>query len=145
MLNIPDNEPLKIYTDGATRGRNPGPSALAFIFIIGNQAIHRKSQFIGSQTNNQTEYRAVIEALKDASQLTHDTIEVFSDSELVVNQINGDYQVRSANISKLFREVHELKGIFRKSSFSHVPRDNHWISKADKLCNQCLNLHIAKT
>ncbi len=137
MLKIPEDKLLKIYTDGASRG-NPGPSAIAFIFVIDESSIFQMNEFVGKQTNNQAEYQAIIKALLEAHKITQGDIEVFSDSELVIKQINGDYQVKNIHLLKLSQEVTHWKKFFQKVSFTHVPRENQWITMADKLCNKCL-------
>ncbi|MHA2225087.1 MAG: ribonuclease HI family protein [Candidatus Hodarchaeales archaeon] len=139
MITIPENKLLTIYTDGASRG-NPGPSAYGFIFLIGEKIIHQKSSFIGDQTNNQAEYRAMIEALSEARKMTRGKVELFSDSELVINQINGIYQVKKSHLQILWDQVVELKSEFLEVKLTVIPRDNKWIKQVDKLCNRSLNL-----
>ena len=112
--------------------------------MIDEKIIHEESKFIVKRTNNQAEYQAIIEALSKTKIFTNGAVEVFSDSELVINQINGDYQVKNAALSKLFKQVIGHKNSFQKIKFIHVPRDQHWISKVDKLCNSCLNEYARK-
>ncbi len=143
MLKIPEEKQLKIYADGASRG-NPGPSAIAFIFVMDEKSVFQKNEFIGKQTNNQAEYQAIIKALLEAKKNTQGAVEVLSDSELVIKQINGDYQVKNIQLLEFFQEVTQRKRAFQKISFTHVPRDNQWITMADKLCNKCLNDYFKK-
>jgi ribonuclease HI len=80
-------EILKIYTDGAARG-NPGPAAYAFLFVHNNIIIHKGFGYIGTATNNTAEYKAIINALKTAEKFHRGHLQVFSDSNLAVQQIN---------------------------------------------------------
>ena len=127
-----------IYTDGASRG-NPGPAAYGFVFLKEDVLIHQKSSFIGKATNNTAEYLAIINALKDAIKYTNGHIKVFSDSQLVVCQINGLYRVNNSHLLVLRHEIHELCEKFKKAEFFHVGRNNLYIQKCDLLCNNCLN------
>jgi ribonuclease HI len=137
---ISPNKVLQIYTDGASR-KNPGPSALAFIFVLDGKSIHEYSEFLGVKTNNQAEYMAIIKALSKAKQITNGVLNIYSDSELVVKQLNGDYQVKNELLRKLRNQIFDVTKEFSKISFKHVQRKNKWIKIADKLCNRCLNLN----
>jgi ribonuclease HI len=131
---------LHIYTDGASR-KNPGPSALAFIFVQDGEIIHEQSEFLGEKTNNQAEYLAIIKALSEALKITKGKLCLFSDSEVVIKQLIGDYKVKKDHLRTLRKQIFDLKKGFSSVQFSHVPRQNKWIKKVDKLCNRCLNLN----
>ena len=79
----PSNDVLHIYTDGASR-QNPGPSALAFIFVQNGEIIQEHSEFLGTKTNNQAEYLAIIEALLEAKKITNGDLIIFSDSDFCI-------------------------------------------------------------
>ena len=130
---------MKVYSDGASRG-NPGPSAIAFI-ILGEdeKTLKSHSEYVGVKTNNQAEYEALISALEFASKLTSQEVVCYMDSELVVKQLNEEYQVRNRKLKTLWLKVHELKQDFKKISFIHVPRTNSYIQEVDLLANQTLN------
>jgi ribonuclease HI len=133
------NQSLKIYTDGASRG-NPGPASIAFVIVKEDEVIHQKSEFIGKATNNQAEYQAIIKALSEAVKIIKNgNIELFSDSELVIKQLNGEYRVRKPHLLDLFNEIRELIKKFQSIAFIHVERTNEWIKIVDKLCNTTLN------
>ena len=130
---------MEIYVDGASRG-NPGPAAYAFIFIKkGNGIIHQGYGFIGDQTNNVAEYIAIINALKAALKFTKGDIELYSDSKLVVKQLNKEYNINADHLSRLFDEVYALYPKYRSVKFFHVHRENPNIAKCDSLCNKCLD------
>jgi ribonuclease HI len=121
---------IQIYTDGASRG-NPGKSACSFLLVKDNSIIMEKSKYLGQATNNEAEYNAIILALET---LEDKDIEILSDSELVVRQLNGVYKVRKEHLLELYDKVFSLiKG--RKVKFSNVPRENKFIQRADFLVN----------
>ena len=130
---------LKVYSDGASRG-NPRPSAIAFMILSEDEKIlKRYSKYVGVKTNNQAEYEALMSALEFASKLTSQEVVCHMDSELVVKQLNEEYQVRNPKLKTLWLKVHELKQIFKKISFLHVSRTNSYIQEVDWLANQALN------
>ena len=127
-----------VYIDGASRG-NPGPAAAAFILTdhAGNN-LHAKAFFLGQATNNVAEYTAICKALEAARQIGAKELMVFSDSELLVKQINGQYKVKSEQIRALFRQAVNLLGQFESWKVQHVTREKN--KEADRLVNQALNL-----
>ena len=131
---------LNIYTDGASR-KNPGHAACSFIFLKNSDEnpIKEYVEYLGETTNNVAEYTAIIKALESATEYTRWNVRVYSDSELVINQINGKYRVKKAHLRDLLQKVFELTRFFEKVEFFHVPRDNQFIKICDKLCNQKLD------
>ncbi len=131
-------EQITIYTDGGSRG-NPGPAAAGFILADGNgRQLQGKALFLGQATNNTAEYTAIIKALKAAKQLGAKRLKVFSDSELLVKQINGQYKVKSEQIRPLFKQAVNLIAEFEDCQVRHITRGKN--KKADELVNQALNL-----
>ncbi len=126
------------HTDGASRG-NPGPAAAGFILTNpdGTQ-LQAKAFFLGRNTNNVAEYTGIVKALEAAIEKRAERIIVFSDSELLVRQINGEYKVKSEQIRPLFRQAVELLGRFENWKVQYVSREKN--KEADKLVNQALNL-----
>jgi len=128
---------LIIYTDGGARG-NPGPAAIGA--VVGDK---QYGEAIGKATNNIAEYKAVIFALKKAKQLVgkeksaKTKVEVRSDSELLVNQLNGDYKIKEEDFFPLFIEIWNLKQDFAAVVFKHIPREENRL--ADKMVNQALD------
>lgn len=124
---------LKIFIDGASRG-NPGPAAAGIIiFSSENKKIKEISETLGLATNNQAEYLALIRALIEAQKLGAREIEVFSDSELLVNQVKGLYKVRDENLKTLFKIAVWLKSDL-KFSIHHIRREQNTL--ADNLANE---------
>jgi len=126
------------YTDGASRG-NPGPAAAGFILTDPKGVrLEAKAFFIGRATNNVAEYTGIVKAIEAAIKIGAKRLIVFSDSELLVRQINGEYKVKSEHIRPLFAAAVELLGRLENWEFRHVTRDKN--KEADKLVNQALNL-----
>ncbi len=127
-----------IWVDGAARG-NPGPAAIAAI-IRDEQGrlITSLSRRIGVTTNNRAEYQAVIAALEKAIDLGARLVQVKSDSELVVNQLNGRYRVKKAELKPLYQRVRQLQGSLEGFTISHLPREQN--READRLANKALDL-----
>ncbi len=128
---------ITINVDGASRG-NPGPSAIGIIFKEGTNIIHEISEYIGNHTNNFAEYTALIRALETSHEKGFKKIEIKSDSELVVKQINKTYKVKDADIKELFDKASALISKFPDFKIVHIPREENL--KADKLANNALNL-----
>ncbi len=130
---------MTIFSDGGSRG-NPGPAAIGFLILSETgQILMVKSRYLGSRTNNQAEYEAIIEALETALALHAKEVTCHLDSQLVVKQITGEYQVKNAALRKLWKKVQEVKSSFKKASFINVPRTNSQIQKADALVNKALD------
>ena len=137
MSNIPTR--AIIHVDGGARG-NPGPAAAGVVIRDANdrQIIWARGIFLGETTNNVAEYRGLLEALRTATQLRLPAVSVFSDSELMVRQMTGQYRVRQPHLKKLHQEATELAGAFEEFAIEHVRWDKNL--DADKLVNQALNL-----
>lgn len=127
------------YTDGAARG-NPGPAACAYIIVDAwGVLLANEARVLGCKTNNEAEYRAVIDALKKAASLSCRQIVVHSDSELVIRQIKGEYKVRKQHLRELFLQEQELESLFESVEFVNLPREDPWIRIVDRLCNEALD------
>ncbi len=133
-----------IYTDGGSRG-NPGKAALGVIFCNEKEQVIKKyGEYLGDNlTNNEAEYLAVIFALKKFKALFGKAIakvsevEVRSDSELLVKQMEGQYKILDEKIQKLFVEVWNLKIDFKKIKFKAILRERN--KEADRMVNETLD------
>ncbi|MDY6771237.1 MAG: ribonuclease HI family protein [Candidatus Nanohaloarchaea archaeon] len=132
-----DTDDVVIYTDGASRG-NPGPASYGFVLTDGDEVLYTESGFLGRSTNNQAEYNAVINALRTAIDAGVDSVKLFSDSQLLVNQLNGEWKVKDAELRELYDTVQELLDEI-DVAFTHVPRENRFVDLADTLCNEKLD------
>lgn len=131
-------EQVTIYTDGGSRG-NPGPGAGAFILINSSgKVIGGKGFFLDKTTNNAAEYTGLLKGLLAARELGIPEVRVFSDSELMVRQINGEYRVKSKNLKDIFTQCSELAGTFKSFEITHVFRDNN--QQADELANRAMDM-----
>ena len=131
---------LKLFTDGGSRG-NPGPSAYAFVLQSEDgRTILEKAKFLGRATNNEAEYNGLLAGLAAAKEQGADEIDVRMDSELVVKQMQGLYNVKAENIIPLHREARLRLNGFRKGIIQHVPREHPVITRADALVNEELDL-----
>lgn len=128
---------LIIYTDGGSRG-NPGPAgAGAIIYDEHHKVIFEISEFLGTTTNNQAEYRAILAAIKKAAALKATEVEFYLDSELAVKQLNREYKVKNKDLAPLFLAIYNLTLSFKKISFTHIPRERN--SEADRLANEAMD------
>ena len=135
---------LSIYCDGGSRG-NPGPAASAFVVLdTNNTVVYQEGFFLGTATNNQAEYQAVIESLKWLSTMNPEptnqlTINFYLDSQLIVNQIKGLFKIKNSDLKIKNIETQKLIGNLKLGieNFIYIPREKN--SQADLLVNQTLN------
>jgi len=127
----------EIYTDGASRG-NPGRAAWAYLILSGGRVLCSDSGYLGRATNNVAEYTAVLKALSRAHQLGCRQVVVYSDSQLVVRQLRGEYAVRKKHLRELHARVLKLADRFESLSFSHTRRSNRYVEECDRMCNAVL-------
>ena len=125
------------HIDGGSRG-NPGPAAAGFVLndSSGTQLL-AKAYVIGQTTNNVAEYTSLLKALEAARKFGTEQIIVFSDSELLVKQINGQYRVKSELIKPLYEQAVNLLDGFKSWKVHHITRDKN--KQADSLVNQALD------
>ncbi|MFH1714506.1 MAG: ribonuclease HI family protein [Candidatus Nealsonbacteria bacterium] len=135
---------ITIFTDGGSRG-NPGPSATGVVFCNEkHQCFKEYSEYLGDNlTNNEAEYQAVIFGLLKFKALfgrkisLSSEVEIKSDSELLIHQVNGKYKVLDPNIQKLFLKIWNLKIDFKRVKFTLIPREKN--KEADRLVNEALD------
>ena len=126
-----------VHTDGGSRG-NPGPAAAGFTLSdAAGRQLQAKGIVLGRATNNVAEYTGLVKALEAAVQIGAEQLTVFSDSELLVKQINGQYRVKSKLIKPLFDQAVSLLAQFGSWQVRHVRREKN--TQADKLVNQALD------
>jgi len=128
---------VTVYTDGGSRG-NPGPAAAGFVLTDAEgHRLQARGLFLGEATNNVAEYTALVRALEAARDLGAAGVTVFSDSELLVRQLNGQYKVKSELIRPLYEEATALGAQFGSFVVRHVTRDKN--KEADRLVNKALD------
>jgi ribonuclease HI len=128
---------LIIYIDGGSRG-NPGHGACAAaIFDAKGRLLAEEGKYLGRCTNNFAEYNGLYLALSAARRLGAHSLEIFSDSELLVKQFSGEYKIKDAVLRGLMTEIKKAAVHFGKLTLSHVPRSKN--THADKLVNKILD------
>jgi ribonuclease HI/probable phosphoglycerate mutase len=136
---------LVLHTDGGARG-NPGPAAIGVVVEIEKdgqkEVLLEVAEAIGVATNNVAEYRAIIRGLDEAERLGADRVSCLLDSLLVVEQLNGRYRVKHADMIPLHRAVRERASRIGQVTFSHVRREQN--READRLVNQALDRAAAR-
>jgi len=134
---MPEKKAIRLYTDGACRG-NPGSGGAGAVLLDENGGVVTTAKkFLGTCTNNEAEYAALILGLEEALSGGHKTIQVFLDSELLVRQINGIYRVKNDRLKTLMQEVQRHLARFDGCTVEHVPRSENAV--ADRLANQAID------
>ena len=137
VSNTPKLTEVKMYADGGSRG-NPGPSASGFCVLdMDNNIVVKKGVYLGLTTNNQAEYQALKLGLEEAAVMQVQTVHVYMDSLLVVNQMLGLFKVRNRDLWPIHQAIKDLVPRFKKVTFTHVPRELNKI--ADAAVNEALD------
>jgi ribonuclease HI len=130
---------LVAYVDGGSLG-NPGPSGIGVVIEGSDSGTIRIARWIGRQDNNVAEYVALLEALQCASSLKASALHVYSDSQVVVRQMQGEYACRSARLYSLHWICRKLARSL-KFSITHVPRERN--AEANDLANSAVRKQIS--
>lgn len=129
----------KLYADGGSRG-NPGPSASGFAILdMDDKIVVKNGLYLGVTTNNQAEYQALKLGMEEARRRNISQLHVFMDSLLVVNQMNGIFQVKNRDLWPIHDSAKQLARQFKQVTFTHVPRELNKI--ADREVNVALDAH----
>ena len=126
----------KVFCDGASRS-NPGEASIGVSIQENDDEIHTISEAIGIASNNVAEYKSLIFALQYSLENNYLNLEIFLDSKLVVEQINGNFKVKSDNLKKLNSEALNLLEKFESISIKHIYREQN--KRADQLANMALD------
>lgn len=126
-----------LRVDGAARG-NPGPGGGGAVLFKNDAEIKADYQYFGENiTNNEAEYRALLLGLKMISSDKHSNVTVQMDSELIVRQLQGEYNVNNDNLEDYWKKVYNKMKNFEQINFQHIPRKQN--KRADQLANKALN------
>jgi ribonuclease HI len=126
-----------LWTDGGSRG-NPGPAAYAYVLESDDGTVlDARGEAIGVATNNVAEYRALVAGLERAVDSGVTELEVVSDSELLVRQMQGTYRVKNRALQELFLDASRLAREVGKVSYRAVRREHNEL--ADRLVNEALD------
>jgi len=130
----------RLFTDGAARG-NPGPAGAGAVIISpAGHVVAKVGKFLGDNTNNYAEYMGLILGLRRARAMGIKELDVLSDSELLVRQLNGEYQVKADNLRPLHEEAKALLGAFSEIRVSHIPREENEV--ADEMSNRAIDQRL---
>ena len=124
------------YVDGGSHG-SPGPSGIGVVIEKPDGELVRIAKWIGHHDNNVAEYAALLEALQYAVDLKATALHVFSDSELVVKQMTGEYACRSPRLYSLNWTCRKLARSL-KFCIAHIPREDN--QEANRLANHAARL-----
>ena len=140
---------IKVFTDGASRN-NPGHAGIGVtIYDENNFILKTYKEYIGEATNNQAEYGALVKSLEVIKKMIEnneadiDEIEFYSDSELMVNQINFDYRVKEPDLAVLNNKFHVLiKKLNKPYKIYYISRDKN--KNSDRLANKAIDEKVTK-
>ncbi len=129
---------LWVYIDGAAEP-NPGPSGIGIvIYDEKRKKIKEVRKYIGLATNNVAEYKALVQGLQESKKLSAQNVSILSDSQLLINQMNGRFRINNKHLLRLFQQAKNLESKFDKVIYRAISRNNN------KLADQLANLAIKK-
>lgn len=133
---------IKIYTDGASRG-NPGPASYGYVILNDkDEVIKKEGKAIGNTTNNVAEYTAVLSAFTFVKEYIAkgqkiESIELFADSKLVIEQLSGRFKIKAAHLLLILQKIQKIVLEMDSVKYKHIPRELN--SAADSMANQALD------
>jgi len=131
-------EEVTVHIDGGARG-NPGEAGVGAYFQDRSGApLQSIARYIGRATNNTAEYQALLFALARARDAGVKHLRVFSDSELLVNQVNGRYRTTVPHLQQYLQEAIRLMREIGRVDVAHVRREQN--READALANEAMDL-----
>lgn len=128
-----------IYIDGAARG-NPGESGIGILIKEEGGKSREIKKYLGTRTNNQAEYTALITALEASQDLRNKQIQIYTDSLLLANQMNGIWKVKHPEIAVLNKKARNLLKDFKEVTIRHIPRELN--KEADRLANLAIDEYL---
>ena len=126
---------LTVYIDGASKG-NPGKASIGIAIYSDKTLIKKLGAQIGYATNNVAEYIALITALIECLHYTPDKLEIKSDSQLLIKQMQGEYRIKDRYLQKLQFIANRLNSLYPNIYFTHIPREEN--KEADRIANDAL-------
>ena len=133
---------VNLFTDGGSRG-NPGSSAIGIIITDKNyNELFSWSESIGEGTNNRAEYKALRKGLILCKKFTRNVVNCHSDSQLMINQMNGKYRIKNEDMKVHATKVQQLARKFESVTYNHVRREHPIIAVADSLLNEVLDDYV---
>jgi len=130
---------IKVFVDGASRG-NPGPSGAGVVIVDADgEVLDEGAHYLGERTNNQAEYEALILGLSKVREINPKRAQVYSDSELLVKQMRGEFRVKNAKLKPLFQTAADLFDSLPEIEIVLIPREKN--KRADQLANFSIDRH----
>jgi ribonuclease H / adenosylcobalamin/alpha-ribazole phosphatase len=127
----------RLSTDGGARG-NPGPAAYGYVLEADDgDVLAAHGERIGRATNNVAEYSGLVAGMRKAAELGVTELDVVSDSELLVKQMQGEYRVKNEALRALWEDATDLERRFRRVRYTSVRREHNEL--ADRLVNEALD------
>mgnify|MGYP001587740187 FL=1 len=131
-----------LFFDGCSKG-NPGESGAGAVIFCDDKEVYTESFFLGDrETNNVAEYTGLIMGLSYAVNNNMDTLIVKGDSNLVIRQMKGEFQVKSPKLMPYYQEAKNLSDKIKNICYEHVYRDNN--KRADELANDAVLLRFVE-
>ena len=122
---------IAIFVDGASRG-NPGPSGTGYRVVdTDGHTIEQGGKFIGFATSRVAEYFAMKDGIEKAIEKGYKSARFFSDSLMVVNQLNGIFTIKNPDIIPIYNDIQKLLENFASVSFTHIPRSENTIADGE--------------
>jgi len=138
-LTPPAAPSARAWIDGASRG-NPGEAGFG-VLLETDRVPEEIVGYLGKATNNVAEYAALIAVLKLAADRGVKKLVVYSDSQLLVRQVNGAYRVKAPHLVPIFLQALKLRQTIPDFTIEHVAREEN--KEADRLANQAIDLQAA--
>ena len=130
-------EMFHLHVDGGSRG-NPGPAGIGAVLAdAAGEKLDELASFIGEATNNVAEYQALIAGLEMALDRGVGHLAIFSDSELMVRQIEGSYRVKNEGLRPYFQQAKALLARLEEFELKSIPRESN--ANADQLVNRAID------
>lgn len=115
----PERPSWELYVDGSSSEQGAGAGVM--LISPGGHRILCALRFGFQATNNEVEYEALLAGLRLAKEVRAEALVIFSDSQLVVNQIRGEYQAKGSKMVAYLQKVRELLGAFEKYEIRQIP------------------------
>ena len=134
---------IEIYTDGLAEPTNPGIGTYGYVIFVDGKKTAARHGFAGEPvSNNYAEYEGVVKALREVEGRANETVVVYSDSKLVVNQMSGEWRFKKGTYVDKYLEAKELAGKFADLTFKWIPREQN--ADADELSRIAYAQALAK-
>ncbi len=126
-----------VHIDGASSG-NPGPAAAGVVIKVADDGtvVHEEGHYLGRATSNVAEYYALLISLEELLVLRAESAVVYTDSELMVRQLSGEYKVKAPALKFVHSRVKRLSSLLKRFELRHVSREEN--KAADRLAKQTI-------